>query len=107
MEIKDIVEIMEIAALGDADFEDVDSAAARRALQQRHLRMSRRLEEFAIRGMEEMQQKVARGEPLNMSAPDAKALLDLSRKLAPSLAVGEEMLALLDSVSGARKPKPN
>ena len=78
MDIKDIVEIMDIAALADADFDDVDSTAARRALQQRHIQMSRRLEELAIRAMEEIQQK---GEPLNLTAAEAKALFDLGRKL--------------------------
>ena len=104
MDVKDIIDIMDIAAIADADFDDLDSIQAARAVQKRHLRMAQRLEELAIRGMEEMQRKVARGEPLNMSASDAKALLDLSRKLAPSLVMGEEMLSLLDPSGGKKKP---
>lgn len=103
MDIKDIVEIMDIAALAEADFDDLDSTEARRALQKRHIQMSRRLEELAIRGMEEMQRKVAAGQPLNLTAEECKALFNLSRKLAPSLVMGEEMRRLLDP-SGSRKP---
>ena len=103
MDVKDIIDIMDIAAIADADFDDLDSIRAARAMQKRHLQMAQRLEELAIRGMEEMQRKVAAGQPLNLTAEECKTLFNLSRKLAPSLVMGEEMLKLLDP-SGGKKP---
>jgi hypothetical protein len=105
MDIVDIVAIMGIVAIAGPDFEgdpDLDSPEQRRAMQKRHVQMVLRLQALVIRALEEMEQKVAAGQPLNLTADECKTLLDVGRKLAP-WAMGEQILTLLDP-SGSGKP---
>jgi hypothetical protein len=105
MDIEDIIAITNIVAIAGADFEgdpDLDSRERSRAMQQRHVQIVLRLQDLVIRALEEMEQKIAEGKPLNLTAGECKALLDVGRKLAPWV-MGDQMPTLLDPSS----KKPN
>jgi len=60
---------------------DFDSRAAIAEMRRRHVLIGRRMQEVALRALEELEAKVAVGQPLKVSAEDAKILLDAGAKL--------------------------
>jgi hypothetical protein len=60
---------------------DFDSAAARVAMRRRHLQIGLRMQAIATYALEELERKIATGEPLGLSAEDAKKLLAAGEKL--------------------------
>lgn len=50
-------------------------------MRRRHLSVGLRMQAIAIRAFEELEQKAAAGEPLNLTAENAKTLLDAGAKL--------------------------
>jgi hypothetical protein len=104
-DVTDIVAITDIIAIARPDFEgdpDLDSREQRRAMQQRHVQMVLRLQALLIGAMQEMEQRIVSGEPLNLTMDECRTLLDLGRKLAPSWTMSGQMLKLLDP--SGRKP---
>jgi hypothetical protein len=82
----------------------LDDAASIIEMRQRHLDVALRMQRVAVRAIEELEQKLARGEPLNLSAEDAKTLLNASAKLERS-ALGEKEPADGDApIPKAKKP---
>ena len=47
----------------------------------RHAEIGRRLQEIGIAALEELEQKIKSGEPLNLTAAECKTLLDVGRQL--------------------------
>ena len=75
-------------------------------MRRRHLSIGLRMQAIAVRALEELEAKVDAGQPLSLSAEDAKALLDTGAKL-ERRALGEKELP---DDSGAPIPttkKPN
>jgi hypothetical protein len=58
-----------------------DSPEAIVQMRKRHLSIGLRMQAVAVHALEELEQKVAAGKPLNLSAEDAKTLLDAGAKL--------------------------
>jgi hypothetical protein len=58
--------------------DDVESIASMR---RRHLRLALRMQALGVLGLEELEKKAKAGEPLNLTAEDAKTLLDAGAKL--------------------------
>jgi hypothetical protein len=63
------------------DIIDVDSPEQRMAMRRRHVLIGRRMQAVALRALEELEAKVAAGQPLRLSARDAKSLFDAGAKL--------------------------
>jgi hypothetical protein len=65
----------------DDDISDVDSPEQRMQMRKRHAAIGLRMQAVALRALEELEQKVAAGKPLNMTAEDAEKLRDAGAKL--------------------------
>ena len=61
--------------------DNFDGPEARRAMRRRHVELAIRMQAIASAALAEWECKIAAGEPLNVSAQDAKALLDAGREL--------------------------
>jgi predicted transcriptional regulator len=59
----------------------VGSPQAIAEMNRRHLSIAFRMQAVAVAALEEWERKIAAGEPLNVSAEDAKALLDAGREM--------------------------
>jgi hypothetical protein len=59
----------------------LDDAESIEAMRRRHLSIGLRMQRVAIIALEEWERKVAAGEPLGLSAEDARTLLDAGAKL--------------------------
>jgi hypothetical protein len=66
----------------------LDDADSLREMRKRHIAMAIRMQSVASTALAELEAKIADGKPLNMSAADAKALLDSGRRLEQA-ALGE------------------
>jgi hypothetical protein len=58
-----------------------DDAEAILAMRRRHLEIGMRMQAVAVAALKELEQKVASGQPLNLSTEDAKKLLDAGTAL--------------------------
>jgi hypothetical protein len=67
--------------------DDTDSVVAMR---RRHLSIGLRMQALACIALEELEAKVAAGQPLGLSAEDAKALLDAGAELERAALGGKE-----------------
>jgi hypothetical protein len=65
----------------DDDIIDVDSPEQRTAMRRRHVELGRRMQAVAVAALEELEAKIAAGQPLGLSREDAGALLDVGRRL--------------------------
>lgn len=70
------------------DIIDVDSPEARIAMRRRHLELGLRMQAVGVHALEELEQKIAAGKPLDMSSEDAKKLFDSGATM-ERLALGE------------------
>ena len=59
----------------------LDDAGSIEAMRRRHLSIGLRMQALAVRALEELEQKIEAGERLDMTAEDAKTLLDAGAKL--------------------------
>lgn len=75
--------------MDEMDTIDVDSPDQRLQMRKRHASIGLQMRAVALRALEELEQKVAAGQPLNLNAEDAKTLLDAGAKL-ERLALGEK-----------------
>ena len=71
------------------DIIDVDSPEQRIAMRKRHLELALRMQAVAIAALKELEQKATIGKPLELTAEDAKALLDTGAKLESAVIGGE------------------
>ncbi|MFZ0418415.1 MAG: hypothetical protein WAM04_09925 [Candidatus Sulfotelmatobacter sp.] len=60
---------------------DIGSPQAIAEMNRRHLSIALRMQAVAAAALEEWERKIVAGEPLNVSAEDAKALLDAGREM--------------------------
>jgi hypothetical protein len=89
----------------DKHITGLDDADSIEEMRRRHLSIGLRMQAIAVRALEELEQKVAAGQPLGLSAEEAKALLDAGAELERS-ALGEKEPADGD-VPIAKAKKPN
>ena len=75
--------------MDEMDITDVDSPNQRTQMRKRHASIGLRMQAVALRALEELEQKIAAGQPLNLSAHDARTLLDSGAKL-ERVALGEK-----------------
>jgi hypothetical protein len=68
---------------------EFDSPEARRSMRRRHLAIALRMQAVAVAALEELEQKVAAGKPLEMTGEDAHKLLDCGARLERT-ALGEK-----------------
>lgn len=86
--------------------DNFDSPAAVIAMRRRHLELGLRMQAVALRALEELERKAEAGQPLNLSAEDAKALHDLGSKLERA-ALGEKEREDDPSIAPDSLKKPN
>jgi hypothetical protein len=90
------------------DIDDIgdnfDSPEAIRAMRRRHLKFGLRMQAVAIRALEELEEKMAAGKPLNLRSGDAKTLLDAGAKLEREALGEKERDADKASIPSPKKP---
>jgi hypothetical protein len=82
---------------------DFDSPEQQLAMRKRHAALGLRMQSIAIQALEELEQKLAAGKPLNLTREDAKTLLAAGAKLERT-ALGEKEP---DDDRPILPPKPN
>lgn len=92
--------------MDEMDTIDVDSPDQRLQMRKRHASIGLRMQAVALRALEELEQKVAAGQSLNLNAEDAKTLLDAGAKLERS-ALGEKEQDGDTSIPAVSLKKPN
>jgi hypothetical protein len=89
-----------MVALNNKKVDGVDDAESIAEMRVRHLRLGMRMQAIATKAIEELEKKVKAGQPLGLSAEDARRLLDAGVEL-EQRALGRKEP---DDVSD---PKPN
>lgn len=87
--------------------DNFDSPAAVMAMRRRHLELGLRMQAVALRALHELERKAEAGQPLNLSAEDAKTLFDAGAKLERTALGRRKQEGDDESIAASSPKKPN